>query len=187
MEALKRGWVGLLLLFAALVLMPVLLIDYHRRMQGDAVVTAATTAPRAHIDDGPSRTGSSPTGGWTSAPTGAPRGAATATPPSAAPTASPLPAILGFAGVSEGASLHGFVKITLNTVGRVGPVEYILIGTGFEYRQAATGQTNLFSPHSTGWDTTAVTNGYYTLTAAPTNTQITSVTVHFRVRNPATS
>jgi hypothetical protein len=164
----------LLLLLAALVLMPVLLIDYHRRMAVDSVVTA-TPAPQVHTDDERAGAGPPPTAGGSSAATGKP------------PSTSPLPAIIGFAGVREGASLRGLVKITLNTVGRLGPVEYILTSTGFEYRQAATGQTYLFSPHSSGWDTTAVANGYYALTAAPTNTQISSVTVHFRVQNPRTS
>jgi oligoribonuclease len=185
-DALRRGWLGLLLLLAALVLMPVLLIDYHRHMAVDTVVTA-TAAPQVPTDDGRAGTGPSPTAGGSSAAAGNPWGTATATPPNTTPIASPLPAIIGFAGVWEGASLHGFVKIRLNTVGRVGPVEYILIGTGFEYRQDATGPTNLFSPHSSGWDTTAVANGDYTLTAAPQNTQISSITVHFRVRNPPTS
>ncbi|MBX6390142.1 MAG: hypothetical protein IRZ08_14310 [Frankia sp.] len=159
MDAVRRGYLGLMLFIAALVLMPLLVLDYHRRT-GDDDSTAPTLA-------GAGRSAILPGTAGTANPLTEP---------------SPAEGIVGFAGVIDGQELHGTVRITLTTRGEIGPVTFTL--TGYQQRWEAPGPPYLFAPHPDGWQTTAVANGQYTLTATPADPRLGPRSVTFQVRNP---
>ncbi|WP_045877960.1 hypothetical protein [Pseudofrankia sp. DC12] len=157
MDAVRRGYLGLMLFIIALVLMPLLVIDYHRQTEKD---------------DGGVRNRA--------------LAGATATPSRGAGASSAQvdlrPAIETFQGVEDGQTLRGDVAITLITTGGVGPISYTLVG--FPGQWTAESSPYLFSPQPGGWRTSQVPNGDYTLMATPINTQITPRSVHFLVQNP---
>jgi hypothetical protein len=163
-DAVRRGYLGLMLFIIALVLMPLLVVDYHRHTASDdkkrapALVDVSTTARATTVPGAPSAA------------------------PTAAPTAATGPAIVTFLGVEAGATLTGDVAITLITTGDVGPVSYTL--RGFPGQWFAANSPYLFSPHPGGWQTTQVVNGTYTLIATPVDSRIKDLSVTFRVQNP---
>jgi hypothetical protein len=158
-DAVRRGYLGLMLFIIALVLMPLLVIDYHRQTETDG---GGAKSPAL-------------AGASSRAPTGGGAG------PSAAPVEF-RPVIVTFQGVEDGQTLRGDVAITLITTGDVGPINYTLAGAPGQW--LAESSPYLFSPHPGGWRTTQVSNGDYTLTATPLNTQIGARSVHFLVQNP---
>jgi hypothetical protein len=157
-DVIRRGYLGLILFIVALVLMPLLVIDYHRQSQGDHPTTALVNIR-----------------------IGASQAAATASAASTPTIPSDLPMIAYFQGVEEGETLHGNVKITLVTTGDVGAVSYTL--TGYSGNWLATTAPYLFAPQPVGWATADVKNGQYTLTAAPDNPKISPRSVSFEVQN----
>ncbi|MDT3440565.1 MULTISPECIES: hypothetical protein [unclassified Pseudofrankia] len=170
MDAVRRGYLGLMLFIAALVLMPLLIVDYHR--QTEAKADDRVSADVADTTPDPA----SPTDGGTLAPK------ASATPTFTAPaTLGATSPIVGFQGVEDGQTLKGDVQITLLTVGDIGVVNYTL--SGYPTPWLALSPPYLFAPHPVGWQTTAVPDGQYTLTATPVNTRISSRSVSFRVQN----
>ncbi|OHV34411.1 MULTISPECIES: hypothetical protein [Pseudofrankia] len=170
MDAVRRGYLGLMLFIAALVLMPLLIVDYNRQTEAKAddrgssaaVGPATTIAPTARPTTASPADGGAPT-------------------PTASTTLDTGPRIFGFQGVEDGQTLHGDVQITLVTVGDVGPVNYTL--SGFDSPWLAVSSPYLFAPHPVGWETAAVRNGQYTLTATPTNPQFSPRSVRFSVQN----
>ncbi|MBL7502379.1 hypothetical protein I6A84_19145 [Frankia sp. CNm7] len=158
MDAVRRGYLGLMLFIAALVLMPLLVVDYHRQTEDKADAAADT---RAELTARPATDGGAPLS--TSSPAAA------------------LPRILGFINVDDGQVLRGTVRITLATIGDIGPITYTL--TGHAGQWPAITVPYLFSPHDGGWDTTAISNGVYTLTATPANTRISPRSVSFQIYN----
>ena len=153
MDALRRGWVGLALFLTALVLMPVLVLDYHERLSQE---NAESELKAESIVPSPG--------------------------PTAPPPPSP-DVLRGFLGVVEGATLSGMVHITLDTVQDIGPVEYLLIGPAGRYARVADEMPYLFAPHGTGWDTRQVPDGVYTLRAHPERMDVRQLSVSFIVRN----
>jgi hypothetical protein len=147
-----------MLFIIALVLMPLLVIDYHRQNEKDG-------------------------GAKTPVSSDASVGAAGSAGPGKPTTSVEFrPVIVTFQGVEDGQTLRGDVQITLITTGDVGPINYTLVGAPGQW--TAESSPYLFSPHPGGWHTTQVPNGDYTLTATPLNTQINSRSVHFLVQNP---
>jgi hypothetical protein len=155
---IRRGYLGLILFIVALVLMPLLVIDYHRQTEGERSTNAAVDV----------RIGLQPTGATASA-------ASTPTIPSN------IPVIEYFQGVQAGETLHGNVLITLVTTGDVGPVTYTLTGYSGDWKAPAA--PYLFAPQPLGWATADVKNGHYTLTATPDNFKISPRAVSFVVQN----
>ncbi|ONH33219.1 hypothetical protein [Pseudofrankia asymbiotica] len=170
MDAVRRGYLGLILFIAALVLMPLLIVDYHRQTEAKADDRRSA----AVVDTPPDPT--SPADGEALSPT------ASAAPTSAAPVAlGATPLIVRFLGVEDGRPLKGDVQITLDTEGDVGVVNYTL--SGFSTPWLALSPPYLFAPHPGGWHTAAAPNGQYTLTATPVDTRISPRSVTFLVQN----
>jgi hypothetical protein len=167
-EALRRGWLGLTLFVAALVLMPILVLSYHYGLRHNPSTGAATTGGSGFADSvdpygSQSRFGLGPLS------TGAVAPGRTA-------------GILAFDGVKDGDVLRGLATISLRTTGSVGRVNYTL--TGFpDFRWSASGPPYLFSPHANGWRTDEAADGQYVLTATPVDSQIPPRSVSFEVRN----
>jgi hypothetical protein len=165
-DAVRRGYLGLMLFIAALVLMPLLIVDYHRQ-------TGAKADDReSAVPASPSPANAGPVAAIRPTPTvGA----------TASATLGAAPMIVSFQGVVEGQTLHGDVQITLVTVGDVGAVKYTLSGFGSPW--LAVSPPYLFAPHPVGWQTSAVADGSYTLTATPLDTRVSARSVHFSVLN----
>jgi len=158
-DAVRRGYLGLMLFIIALVLMPLLVVDYHRKSEADS----GKTTPAS-----PNLPVSGAAGGGAGAPT-------------ASPAVDFRPRIVSFEGVAEGGTLNGVVMISLITAGDVGPIIYKLAGIPGQW--TAQSSPYLFSPYPGGWRTSQVPNGSYTLTATPLNPQVSPRSVHFRVEN----
>lgn len=158
MDAVRRGYLGLMLFIIALVLMPLLVIDYHRKSEPDPGkgTPASTNLPVSGASGGAGE-------------------------PTASSAVDFRPEIVSFQGVANGGTLHGIVMITLITAGDVGPVIYKLAGIPGQWM--AQSSPYLFSPYPGGWQTSQVPNGSYTLTATPVNSQVSPRSVHFRVEN----
>lgn len=173
MDAFRRGWVGLILFCSAIVLIPVLVANFQGGVSSAAELTAAdrsdTLRPAADRVTDAARTPSSP--------------------PASAPTTSAAPrALVRFGGVSEGEIIHDFVRITLETTGRIDKISYLLTGpTGKQYVVDATEAPYAFAPHPSGWQTNEVIDGVYTLRATVGDPRVTPVTIRFEIRNTATT
>jgi hypothetical protein len=156
-DAIRRGYLGLILFIVALVLIPLLVVAYHRQAQA-----GHATKVTVSVDASPS-----PSARAVAASTGAPT--------------SNVPVIEYFQGVQQGATLRGNVQITLQTVGDVGPVIYTLSGYTSQWQAQST--PYMFAPQPLGWATTIVRNGVYTLTATPVNRLVSPLAVSFTVAN----
>ncbi|WP_035956636.1 hypothetical protein [Parafrankia sp. EUN1f] len=164
MDAFRRGWLGLALFLSALVLMPVLVVQFQhdasRASEAADDLAAQQTTPASSQ---PAQTG------MIMAPTSAPPGTLTR-----------------FEGVAEGTIIQGFQRITLSTTGQVGGIRYTLTGPGdYSYTLDAQTAPYLFNPHPGGWLTSDVDDGLYTLRAAATNPGIAPATIRFRIQNAA--
>ncbi|MEX5633962.1 hypothetical protein [Parafrankia sp. FMc2] len=186
MNAFRRGWIGLALFFSALLLMPLLVVEYQNGTRDTAGLAAAEYPG---IAPGVPALGTSPAArpGGASRPgpgTGAgPSPLATVSAPTSTPSSPDAPA--GFAGVTEGETISGFRRITLQTSGSVGRVTFVLTGpTGRHYNVPSAGPPYVFAPHDSGWLTTEVVDGVYFLEAVVDGSGRTPVTtVRFRVSN----
>lgn len=157
MDAFRRGWIGLALFCAALVLMPVLVTQFD----GDAS-EAGSSASTASV-------------------TSAPRASATEWP---SPTRTPVGQIRGFLGVIEGEVHRGFLRIALETSGLIGTVTYTLSRQdGYQHIGIARDAPYVFAPHQHGWQTTAVADGDYVLEARADNPSVMPATIHFTIQN----
>lgn len=159
-DAIRRGYLGLMLFIAALVLMPLLVFDYHRQTEAKADDNEPAPAASASVVASPVDAGA---------------------PERVLATPSELPKIVRFQGVEDGKSISGDVQITLVTIGDVGAINYTL--SKYNGNWSARTAPYLFAPHSMGWRTTVVPNGEYTLTATPIDVRIRSLAVTFRVQN----
>ncbi|WP_018638868.1 hypothetical protein [Parafrankia elaeagni] len=191
MNAFRRGWIGLALFFSALLLMPLLVVEYQNGARDTAGLAAAEYPG---IAPGVPAAGTSPaarpgSGSRPEPDTGAgPSPLATvSTPTVSTPTSTPSsPSTpVGFAGVVEGETISGFRRITLQTSGSVGRVTFVLTGpTGRHYDVPSAGPPYVFAPHDSGWQTTEVVDGVYFLEAVVDGSGRTPVTtVRFRVAN----
>ncbi|WP_462187053.1 MULTISPECIES: hypothetical protein [unclassified Frankia] len=158
MDALRRGWVGLALFFAALVLMPILVFSYHSQEPRSGPAPAASPAP----DGRPSRPG-----------------------PGAVPTPSSTMSVapFTFAGIHQGETISGFRTIRVETTGYAGTLTYVLNGPIGPYRRDLPGPPYLFTPHPGGWQTSEVPDGLYTLTAILVGAGNTQISISFTVSN----
>ncbi|MCK9900363.1 hypothetical protein CC117_04600 [Parafrankia colletiae] len=186
MNAFRRGWVGLALFFSALLLMPLLVVEYQNGTHDTAGLAAAEypgiapgvpavgTSPAARPGSG-SRPGSDAGAG--------PSPLATVSTPTSTPSSPGV--LVGFAGVTEGETISGFRRITLQTSGSVGRIIFVLTGpTGRHYNVPSAGPPYVFAPHDSGWQTTEVVDGVYFLEAVVDGSGRTPVaTVRFRVTN----
>ncbi|MEX5711786.1 MULTISPECIES: hypothetical protein [unclassified Parafrankia] len=155
MDAFRRGWVGLALFLAALIMMPVLVVEYHSRLSDDARysgVDAESIIPPV-----------------------------TSTAP---PRTAPPGVIVGFNGVLENETLRGFRHISLETTGDIGEIHYTLTGpTGSRYPMTVSVAPYLFAPHQTGWETSAVMDGVYSLEARAERPGVPARSITFTIQN----
>jgi hypothetical protein len=156
-DALRRGWIGLALFSAALVLMPVLVFAYDKHASVDRASGTASLQTAAHT------------------PLVDPLGPAVSPPPTGVG--------LSFAGVRNGETIFGFRRIQVESNSYGGPLEYVLNGPIPPYQLALSRPPYLFSPQTGGWLTTAVPNGLYTLTAIPTEVANAQISITFTVSN----
>ncbi|OAA20976.1 hypothetical protein UG55_106612 [Frankia sp. EI5c] len=156
-DAFRRGWVGLALFFSALVLMPILVLEFRGSEAGGSELTAAESAAARQETPAP--------------------GAGT-------PTSAVPGVLVRFDGIVEGAYLHDFQRITLVTMGDVDGIVYTLTGpTGKQYIVNAPEPPYTFAPHPNGWETTEVINGPYSLKATAGNPGINPATISFWIYN----
>ncbi|WP_235948643.1 hypothetical protein [Candidatus Frankia alpina] len=64
-----------------------------------------------------------------------------------------------------------------------GPLEYVLNGPIAPFRLDLERTPYVFNPHASGWQTTEVPNGDYTLTAIPTEVASDQISIKFTVSN----
>jgi hypothetical protein len=161
MDALRRGWVGLALFSAALILMPVLVFGYDKGDQpGRRSQLSSTTVPQ----------GVQGLQGLLEFPV----------------TAAPNVEGLSFDGVREGEILAGFRLIRVVASAHYGgALEFVLNGPIPPWQASLSRPPYTFAPSvgGQGWQTTEVPNGLYTLTAIPTGAASSSISVSFTVRN----
>ncbi|MCK9897028.1 hypothetical protein [Frankia sp. AgB32] len=158
MDSLRRGWIGLALFLAALVLMPILVYGYDRS--------------------------NSPGGGADPVSVGAPAPTATIDPLGALASPAPTDAGLAFTGIRKDETIEGFRQIQIESERYSGSIEYVLNGPISPFLTVVGRAPYIFSPQVGGWQTTAVPNGQYTLTAIPTEIANAAISVSFTVSNP---
>ncbi|SNQ47417.1 conserved hypothetical protein [Frankia canadensis] len=156
MDALRRGWVGLALFSAALVLMPILVFSYDKSDQSGTRMDPTVLATFPGALGSPLDPASSP---------------------------SPNPGGLRFIGVKDGETISGFRLIQVEAASYTGPLEYVLNGPIQTYDMPVARPPYIFSVASGGWQTTEVPNGQYTLTAIPTEAAYNQISVTFTVSN----
>ncbi len=157
MDSLRRGWIGLVLFLAALVLMPILVYQYDRSDvagRGSDAVSVNAPTPTATVD-----------------PLG----------PMDSPT--PVDAGLIFTGIREDETIYGFRQIQIESERYSGSIEYVLNGPISPFLTVVGRAPYIFSPQDRGWQTSAVPNGQYTLTAIPTEIANAAISVSFTVSN----
>ncbi|CAO5239654.1 hypothetical protein [Frankia sp. AgKG'84/4] len=157
MDSLRRGWIGLVLFLAALVLMPVLVYGYGRSDvagRGSDALSVDAPAPTATVD---------------------PLGPMAST--------APVDAGLTFTGIREDETIYGFRQIQIESERYSGSIEYVLNGPISPFLTVVGRAPYIFSPQDRGWQTTAVPNGQYTLTAIPTEVANAAISISFTVSN----